>query len=465
MKKTKLKWSEMNKKQRIVFVIDWILRGVLIAMCAILIGAFVFSCFGTASEASAFADDGSSKQVSTAYNSASDIAYVNSGLDQYNLNLFNGFELDNLLINASSVSSSSVSKDGYFISFDTLVSSYAGFYVSSFFTLGSSYSIYFQVSSDVSCNLVNPSGGVISAINSGNNIIFYVYSPSSNSSLSFFFTGIGHFEISDVMIVNGTYTSDTMPDFQPSLYYVFNEGYTAGNSAGYEEGYNKGYDDGYSDANSSRQISLADSTNTEGYVLDTQTPPGGCTLSYSGNSITATGYPSQKTIPAIKWKLPQTLPSGALISVSVNFSVSSLSEVCIAYLSGSEVVDLVTLTNGSYTAFSNVNVAIDTLIVYVPSAYEFTISNLIVSFVGSDYDDLGQSFYDRGYNTGYNQGKSDGFQQGFDVSGNGGFGWLISSVQSFLDTKFFGDFGVGTLLYVGLGIALCSLFIKFFGGG
>jgi hypothetical protein len=70
--------------------------------------------------------------------------------------------------------------------------------------------------------------------------------------------------------------------------------------------------------------------------------------------------------------------------------------------------------------------------------------------------------YDSGKTVGYNNGYESGYQAGFDASGAGGFSWLISSVQSFLSVNFFGDFGVGTLLYVGLGITLVLLFIKMF---
>jgi hypothetical protein len=74
--------------------------------------------------------------------------------------------------------------------------------------------------------------------------------------------------------------------------------------------------------------------------------------------------------------------------------------------------------------------------------------------------------YDSGYGDGYSSGKSvgyeSGYQAGFDASGAGGFSWLLSSVQSFLSVNFFGDFGVGTLLYVSLGISLVLIFIKMF---
>lgn len=73
--------------------------------------------------------------------------------------------------------------------------------------------------------------------------------------------------------------------------------------------------------------------------------------------------------------------------------------------------------------------------------------------------------YDDGYKNGYNVGKSDGFQDGFNQSESGGFGWLISSVQQFLSTPFWGNFGPGTLLYVGLGITLTVMFLRMFAGG
>jgi flagellar biosynthesis/type III secretory pathway protein FliH len=79
------------------------------------------------------------------------------------------------------------------------------------------------------------------------------------------------------------------------------------------------------------------------------------------------------------------------------------------------------------------------------------------------------SAYDKGYTegktVGYDLGVSDGFQDGFNQTQNGGFTWLISSVQAFLDVNFFGDFGIGTLLFVGLGMTLVTLFLKMFAGG
>ena len=68
-----------------------------------------------------------------------------------------------------------------------------------------------------------------------------------------------------------------------------------------------------------------------------------------------------------------------------------------------------------------------------------------------------KTFYDKGY--------SAGFQEGFNQNESGGFGWLISSVQQFLDVKFFGDFGIGTLLYVSLGVLCVMYFLKLVAGG
>ena len=70
--------------------------------------------------------------------------------------------------------------------------------------------------------------------------------------------------------------------------------------------------------------------------------------------------------------------------------------------------------------------------------------------------------YDIAYDIGYDKGRSDGFQEGFNQTKSGGFGWLISSVQAFLNVNFFGDFGIGTLVYVGLGLIMLSVFLKMF---
>lgn len=75
------------------------------------------------------------------------------------------------------------------------------------------------------------------------------------------------------------------------------------------------------------------------------------------------------------------------------------------------------------------------------------------------------SYYEKGYNEGYIKGEKTGYQNGYSASGQGGFKWLIISVQEFLDTKFFGDFGIGELLYVFVGMTFALMFLKFFAGG
>jgi hypothetical protein len=106
------------------------------------------------------------------------------------------------------------------------------------------------------------------------------------------------------------------------------------------------------------------------------------------------------------------------------------------------------------------------------------LSDEIDSAYNSGYEDGTADGIPLGYDTGYDDGYSDGteygkevgdtigyergYQAGFADSDAGGFSWLISSVQQFLNFNFFGDFGVGTLLYVGLGGTLVCMFLKMF---
>lgn len=70
------------------------------------------------------------------------------------------------------------------------------------------------------------------------------------------------------------------------------------------------------------------------------------------------------------------------------------------------------------------------------------------------------------YNKGYQAGLTVGYNDGFNVaSDGGGFKWIVSSVQNFLDVDFFGDFGVGEILLLMVGLGLVKLFLKFFAGG
>lgn len=75
--------------------------------------------------------------------------------------------------------------------------------------------------------------------------------------------------------------------------------------------------------------------------------------------------------------------------------------------------------------------------------------------------------YDKGFelgkNKGYIDGENAGYTKGFNDAGDsGGFGWLISSVQTFLETDFFGSFSIGDLVYVMIGVSFVLLFLKFF---
>lgn len=51
--------------------------------------------------------------------------------------------------------------------------------------------------------------------------------------------------VSQVMLVKGTYTAETMPAYQPNLKYIFTTGFTNGYRDGYDTGYDSGRNYGY----------------------------------------------------------------------------------------------------------------------------------------------------------------------------------------------------------------------------
>lgn len=52
--KSKLKWSEMNTRQRVFFVLDWIFKGILIACIVLILGALVLNCARVDSERTSY---------------------------------------------------------------------------------------------------------------------------------------------------------------------------------------------------------------------------------------------------------------------------------------------------------------------------------------------------------------------------------------------------------------------------
>lgn len=70
--------------------------------------------------------------------------------------------------------------------------------------------------------------------------------------------------------------------------------------------------------------------------------------------------------------------------------------------------------------------------------------------------------YDDGKNVGYNQGYNDGLAEGTPTSALAG---IVSGVSNILQIPLFGDFTLGGLISIIIGIGLLFLFLKIFAGG
>lgn len=490
MKKTKLKWSEMNKKQRVLFVIDWVMRGLLILLAVIFIASFVFSCFGTASEASAYADNGSSdtQSTSTTDNSAADQAYINSGFDQYNLNLLNLSDYSvawnglTLNINNGTLTINGMVLNSSIITFDNVGTLYSninytfGLYSNSS-SLGSGVCLY-------GIDDISIIYAYISSLASG------VYNFTVDNTVQYrfgmFVTGGQIFNnvVLKPMLVSGTYTAETMPAYQPNLKYIYEQAYNTGNSAGYEQGENDGYLNGYNSANSfiplydfsSCELNLLNSTtqqsSSDPYTFVNTSYVSGSLDNQISFRLTFPSFLPPDIMFTIRWLNPSAYYNNGSTNIEINPNLNLSFYNDGNFLGNVNFVDMEkTVVDGvTYYSVNRLFSSSITSVVLKQQSNTFSFTDFQIGYKGETTYDAGyQTGFDKGqsqgYTNGYNVGKSEGYQLGFEAAGAGGFSWLISSVQSFLDTKFFGDFGIGTLLYVGLGIMLCTLFIKFFAGG
>lgn len=332
--KTKLKWSEMNKKQRVFYVLDWVMRGILIVCAFLFIIATISTCAGyndsDQQQSYAYADE-----VNTA-----DIVGNGSGYVQFNCNgslitTTSAFFLDN-----GSGESSAVSQ-GFFASISNYVET-STFYI--LFPSSDSLTFYYE----------NGTGVEVSSDSSG---LYILELSDYDITLPFFLLRFsGDFELNERYFIQVSNYSLSLSggDYNQGYEDGYNEGFQAGADATYDEVYNEGYLAGWENGLNA----CADESYQEGYEL---------------------GYADGEA-------------------------------------AGSE----------------------------------------------AGYD-LGHSEgFDLGYSHGYNDGEDDGYQVGFADAGGGGFTWLISSVQEFLNTPFFGDFGIGTLIYIALGVILVTAFLRFF---
>lgn len=442
-KKNKLKWYEMNKRQRVLFVIDWVMRGLLIAVVAVFLISFVLTAFGVMGE---------KKDEDTIVASADEGIVARS-------TVVNNYDFKGSFSNLP------------YLHFADTRASNAG-------SLGLVYNLFsglpktlftFEVLSNYDNKNVVVRG-----------VLYYTTSNGSNEELWFnsFVSpgGSGHFTI-DL----GTYYE--IRSFELNIYYVdtsligttetynydfyfYSGEYVPGFGQGLAAGLAQGYDKGYNAANTNRLISVANDTNTDGVVqaLVGSQSSGSAVINYSGDdnqTISVVGYPNnQRVIPAIKWDLGQTVPANSLLSLSFSSSTGG-SKLKFYYLdSSNNQIELWDLSEGNEGLFKITQNDISVIYCYT-GGFNFTISDLRLNYVGEVESFVSQESFMNGYNSGY----SVGFQEGFNQSKSGGFGWLVSSVQQFLDVKFFGDFGIGTLIYVMLGTVFVMLFLKFFAGG
>lgn len=340
--KTKLKWAEMNKKQRVFYVLDWVMRGILIVCAFLFIIATISTCAGyndsDQQQSYAYADE-----VNTA-----DIVGNGSGYVQFNCNgslitTTSAFFLDN-----GSGESSAVSQ-GFLASISDYVET-STFYI----LFPSSDSLTFYYNSGTGVEVSSDSSGL------------YILELSDyDITLPFILLSFsGDFELNEryFIQVSNYSLSSSGGDYNQGYEDGFNEGFQAGADATYDEVYNEGYLAGWENG-----LSHADEESyNQGYN---------------------TGY-----------------SDGESAGYDTGYSEGESAGYDSGYVEG----------------------------------------------------------YNIGRGDGYDIGLSDGYNDGFAAAGGGGFSWLISSVQEFLNARFFGTFGIGTLVYIALGVILVGAFLKFF---
>lgn len=393
--KTKLKWSEMNKKQRVFYVLDWVMRGILIVCAFLFIIATISTCAGY---------NDSDQQQSYAY--ADDSYWSN---DTFNLNP-SVYYLDLSVYYSPSyaISSGSVSYDVDYI--------WNGYYCDSISFSGNSLSSF-----TVTVHYWNMGSSGLSEVIYSNGVLNCTESDSGYRTIIL----IGPtcpLSVAAWLDSTGTYYSDLYgDDLSYGLGYDsgYDEGYQAGYEAGlsansesaynegYEAGFTAGYDDGYADGED------------EGYV-------DGVSFGYD------LGYNDGYSEGLADGGGDGTYSEGYNVGYGQGYNVGVSAGIDQGYDEG----------------------------------YSDGVNSGIVQGYENGYDDGYDIGYDDGnslgYDEGYASGQTVGYDQGFADAGGGGFSWLIGSVQEFLNTPFFGSFGIGTLLYIALGITFVMLFLKFF---
>lgn len=93
--------------------------------------------------------------------------------------------------------------------------------------------------------------------------------------------------------------------------------------------------------------------------------------------------------------------------------------------------------------------------------------NLFISNTANIDQQLLDLYYNNGYGNGYSNGYNAGYYKGISVGSNVDtpFALLTNSVNSLFNVKFFGEFGLDTLLYIAFGAIIIGIILKMFAGG
>lgn len=290
--------------------------------------------------------------------------------------------------------------------------------------------------------------------------------------------------------------SATDCDYVPSYTDIYNLGQADGYTDGINEGYSNGYDSGYSDGNDFAQLGVFRGATVSGtltyengqIITFDEVEPNYFFSGISFDTIARTYEVCPDTEDVYLEQADITVHFSSPFEYRgfpVYFTGSSDVQSCVFYSTSGSLYSAQIMYEDDDNVGSKRVIEIDSSLT-LPSS--LMVSSLEIYFGRASDTLYGVTLYSsstgylvgysEGYDQGYMIGKTDGslsgkkigydngysvgYQDGFNQQSLGGFGWLISSVQAFLDTKFFGDFGIGTLLYVGLGITLVTLFLKMF---
>lgn len=432
--KTKLKWSEMNKKQRVFYVLDWIFKGILIVCIVLFLGALVLNCARVDSERTSY------------------VAADNSGDSDW----MGGFETFYLPMEVYTLDPDAIfTYQGSMLTDSPVRIDFNGMW-NGLQVIGMQFQFTSQQNSFWSIEVVLPSSSVTSpgdtyavpVLREGVYVLanYYQIVPalgdikiqwedsiyqiwSLGPQPACFFVWMDH------LAVNWDYTKLFDNDLPANnwLHQYYDQAFNNGYSFGLQDGYDDGYDDGY--------VAGYDVGYDEGYAAGVAAAGGDYDAGYQAGL--ADGYDNGLT---------DGYDQGYDVGYDEGYTDGANSG------SGS----------GDYQQGFNAGYGLGYSEGTIDGRTEGYDSGYAAGFddgVDAGYQEGLDVGYDRGYTVGESAGLAEGYNQGFNEAGGGGFKWLISSVQEFLDVKFFGDFGIGTLLYLALGVALAMLFVKFFAGG